>query len=62
MGSKAVLLEPDCCASSGYKQGSWKELQHKGDAEDLGTWAEVATGGNSRSGEEQKNWRRWVMS
>lgn len=26
------------------------------DAENLGMWAEVVMGGNSRLGEEQKNW------
>lgn len=39
IGSKDTLLEPGCLVSSGYKQGSWKDLQQKGQGwEMLRTW------------------------
>lgn len=47
---------------AGQLEGPSTEGTGLGDAEDLGTWAEAAKGGNSRSGEEQKNWRCRVMS
>lgn len=47
---------------AGQLEGPSTEGTGLGDAEDLETWAEVAMGGNSRPGEEQKNWRCWVMS